>query len=712
MFLKNFSLVVFFIVSSIIISCNNDKISQFKLPSLYSSGMVLQRDTLITIKGEYSPDQKINIICSWGFDTVTYSDSKGRWKTQLKTNSDNKFQTITLSSSNNTYKLNDILLGEVWIAAGQSNMEQTFDYCCNSTDSLDSEIKSANYPKIRMYNIKKALSNIPLEDTQGEWVSAIGKNIIDFSAAGYFFAKNLHKELDVPIGIIHASWGSSNIQSWTNKKVLMNIGGYAEKFKNLYKDSIKYEKTINWYSKFKNKHSGSGAWDLFLASDILPEAIGYIDFFIPSWTKLDNMGHDAIKGHLNDSKYWKELDDAQTIKPILNNANFSGAILFKNKFIINSKDSKEYFVMIEPNEGVPFKLWEYDIYVNGEKQGSSLIDLEGREYQFNKNLHYYKINSDILQSGYNTIVIRIIGYADLGKLKIITSNNENLSFINDWKVKLLAEETLQIDNFKYPYTTFYDYSGFDINFDDIPEKFFLTHNTPSTIYNGMMAPILDYTIKGFIWYQGESNVGEGGKEHSEYRTIFPLMISDLRKFYGVNMPFYYAQLANYFNYGGMLPYFRQVQSEFLKIKNTGMIVTLDIGENYDFHPSNKHDVGKRFALLALKRTYGLKIVDSGPVPSGLDFEGKYVNLYFKNSEAGLKITNHGKSWFEIAGEDKIYYESNVDVYKNFLQLNSDFVQNPKYVRYAWSDTAKATLFNYKGLPASPFSSEYISATNQ
>ena len=143
-----------------------------------------------------------------------------------------------------------------------------------------------------------------------------------------------------------------------------------------------------------------------------------------------------------------------------------------------------------------------------------------------------------------------------------------------------------------------------------------------------------------------------------------------------------------------------------------MIVTLDIGENYDFHPSNKHDVGKRFALLALKRTYGLKIVDSGPVPSGLDFEGKYVNLYFKNSEAGLKITNHGKSWFEIAGEDKIYYESNVDVYKNFLQLNSDYVQNPKYVRYAWSDTAKATLFNSEGLPASPFSSEYISAINQ
>ena len=102
----------------------------------------------------------------------------------------------------------------------------------------------------------------------------------------------------------------------------------------------------------------------------------------------------------------------------------------------------------------------------------------------------------------------------------------------------MAEETFQIENFKYPYTAFYDYSNSDINFEDIPEKFFLTHNTPSTLYNGMMAPLLNYTIKGFIWYQGESNVGEGGKSHSLYKTIFPLMVSNLRGFYGKNMPFY------------------------------------------------------------------------------------------------------------------------------------------------------------------------------
>ena len=117
-------------------------------------------------------------------------------------------------------------------------------------------------------------------------------------------------------------------------------------------------------------------------------------------------------------------------------------------------------------------------------------------------------------------------------------------------------------------------------------------------------------------------------------------------------------------------------------------------------------------MLALNRTYGHKIIDSGPILNGLDFEGKYANLYFINTGTGLKMTNEGKSWFEIAGEDKIYYESNVDVFKNFLQLSSNYVGNPKFVRYAWSDTAKATLFNIEGLPASPFSSEYMHFINQ
>ena len=689
-------------------SCGNDKKSQFELPSLFSDGMVLQRDTLVLFTGKYFPNQKIDISCSWGFDTTTFSDSLGIWVTYLKTNSVNGQHQVNLSSLYDQYKIKNIVLGEVWVASGQSNMEHTFNYCCNSTDSSDVEINSAYYPDIRMFNVKKTLSVTPLYDTQGEWVSAKGKNIIDFSAVGYFFAKKLHKNLGTPIGIIHASWGASDLQSWTNKNVLKKFDGYSQKFETIKSDSLKYKKAKHWYEQFENIQSGSGAWDLFLSSNILPDTLGYFDFFLPKWKKLDDLGKGDIVMSSQKSKFWKELDEENIIKPILNNPSFSGATLFKNKFTVNSIHSREYFIAIGPGSDAPFKLWEYDIYINGQKQVSSLIDLNDREYHFIKSLQSYKINSDILKIGENSIIVRILGHVSLGDIKIKTSNSDDISFLNNWKVKLLAEETSQINNYSYPYTAFYNYENKEVNFSDIPEKYFINKNMPSVLYNAMLHPLLAYTVKGMVWYQGENNVNDP----AEYKNIFNEMINDLRISFGSPIPFYFAQLANYFNYGGKLSLFRQMQLGLLNIKNTGMVVTLDIGENYDIHPSNKRDVGNRFALLALSRTYGLKIVDSGPILNKLDFDGKYANLYFKNTGGGLKITDDDKPFFEIAGEDKIYFESDVNVYKNFLQLSSNYVKNPKFIRYAWSDTAKATLFNIEGLPASPFSSEYIEDINR
>ena len=709
-YIKNFisKIILLFLIFS---SCSKQKENSFEMPQLFSDGMVIQRDTTVTIWGKYLPNEKIDINCSWGFDTSTFSDSLGYWNAEVKTNFNRDPQNITLSSSKDLFKINDVLIGEVWIAAGQSNMEMTFDYCCNSTDSSSYELRTADFPKIRMYNVKKALSDHPLKDTEGKWISAEGKDIIDFSAAAYFFAKKLHLVLDVPIGIIHASWGSSNIQSWTNKNVLMGLDGFPEKFTTLQKDSLKFKKTKDWYSQFDNKYSGSGAWDLFLSSDILPD-IGYFDFFVPGWKELDIIGANEINDFKSDFNDWKELDEKNIIKPILNNSNFSGAVVFKNEFNIDSKNYSLFKVMIEPDADAPFALWEYDIYINGEKVGSSLLDLDEYNYQFNKKNRSYDIDKNFLKIGENTILIRILGYASLGQVKIKNNNKNDVAFLNNWKVKLLAEETLQIDNFKYPYTSFYNYSNKDINFSDIPEKFFLTHNTPSTLYNGMMHPLLNYTIKGLIWYQGESNVGEGGVGHPQYKKIFPLMINDLRKSYGESMPFYYAQLANYFNYGGMLPHFRQIQSEFLNVKNTGMVVTLDIGENYDFHPSNKHDVGNRFALLALNRSYGKNLIDSGPILKAIEKEGKYLNLYFINTGSGIMKIENDMTWFEVAGNDKNYFNAEVDVYKDFIQLFSERVIDPKYVRYAWSDTASATLFNIEGLPGAPFSGEYLKLSDK
>ena len=691
-----------FLTLSVSSSCSNPKKTMFKVPQLFSDGMVIQRDTTIAIWGTYFPNKKIDISCSWGFETKTFSDSFGNWNAKIETNLNRDQQSILISSSKDHLKIDDILLGEVWIASGQSNMEMTFDYCCNSTDSSSYEIKTANFSNIRMYNVKKALSQKPLSDTNGEWISAVGKKITNFSAVGYFFAKKLHLELDVPIGIIHSSWGGSNIQSWTNSNVLKRIDGFSEKLKIIQKDSLKYKKTREWYSQFEKTPSGSHWWDLFL-SEAFPK-ISYLDFLLPGWKNLDHLGENDIKNFSNDSYNWEELTEKNYIKPVLNNPAFSGATLFKNEFTLDSKNSNSYALMITPDKDKPDGLWEYDIYINGIRVGSSLIDLNGFDYVSNKQDQMYNIDSKILNVGKNVIIVRVFGNVSLGEVKI-KSSYRPISFTKDWKAKILAEEAFQIDNFKYPYTSFYNYNNKSIAFSDIPEKVFLKHNDPSSLYNGMMHPLLGYTIKGFIWYQGESNVG--GDAEVQYQKIFPLMVKDLRNSFGKNMPFYFAQIAPYINYAGMLPHFRHVQNSHLNIKNTGMVITLDVGENHDIHPSNKHDVGNRFALLALNRTYGKSFIDSGPELENIVQDGKYFNLYFKNCDSGLMPINNKKTWFEVAGSNKVYFDAEVSVFKNFIQLSSEGVIDPKYVKYAWSDTASATLFNNEGLPGSPFSSEYL-----
>ena len=417
------SLILFmsvFLTLSVSSSCSNRKETMFKVPQLFSDGMVIQRDTTIAIWGTYFPNKKIDISCSWGFDTDTFSDSFGNWNAKIETNLNRDQQSILISSSKDHLKIDDILLGEVWVASGQSNMEMTFDYCCNSTDSSSYEIKTANFSNIRMYNVKKALSQKPLSDTNGEWISAVGKKITNFSAVGYFFAKKLHLELDVPIGIIHSSWGGSNIQSWASSNVLKQIEDFSEKLKDIQKDSLKYKKTKDWYSQFENIPSGSHWWDLFL-SEAFPE-INYLDFLLPGWKSLDHLGENDIKNFSHDSYHWKDLTEKNIIKPILNNSNFSGAVLFKNEFELDSLHSDSYDLIIRPDKDKPSGLWEYDLYINGAKVGSSLIDLKGADYVSNKQDQKYNIDSKLLKIGENTIIFRVLGIASLGEIKIRSSS--------------------------------------------------------------------------------------------------------------------------------------------------------------------------------------------------------------------------------------------------------------------------------------------------
>ena len=203
---------IFILLTFLAISCQT-KENTMLLNSLFSDGMVLQQKEKVAFWGTSKPNQKVEVIGSWGTKSETTSDNDGEWVLYLDTPKAGGPFNIIVSSVRENVTISDVLIGEVWLAAGQSNMEMTFSYCCNSTDSAEYEISTANYPNIRMFNVKKQYSLEPTKIINGAWSKAVGDNIINFSATGYFFAKKLHKEINVPIGIIHASWGGSDAES-------------------------------------------------------------------------------------------------------------------------------------------------------------------------------------------------------------------------------------------------------------------------------------------------------------------------------------------------------------------------------------------------------------------------------------------------------------------------------------------------------------------
>lgn len=307
----------------------------------------------------------------------------------------------------------------------------------------------------------------------------------------------------------------------------------------------------------------------------------------------------------------------------------------------------------------------------------------------------------MLKSGFNEIALRVIGAGEISTITLTSADGKIRSLSGDWRYHISAEIYSQFDEYVFPYTSFYLYNQENIDLSGRPVSFtsYPKSGAYSSLFNGMINPLIPYTIKGVIWYQGESNVSFA----DAYATLLPAMIADWRKKWGSGFSFYFAQIAPYFNYGGRSGYFRDVQRKSLdEVTKSGMVVTIDIAEVYDIHPSNKHDVGYRYAGLALANDYGKAGISSGPLYQNHSIQGDTILVNFENADAGLELKKHRFSEFEISGEDTVFLQATVRVVKDAIAVFSPEVNHPKFVRYAWSDTASATLFNKAGLPASTF----------
>ena len=635
---------------------------QLRVSDLFSDHMVLQQRCKVNFWGGSTSGEKLTISASWGNRVSTIVHADGTWKVKLTTPKAGGPYNINIKTTKSNINIKDVLIGEVWLASGQSNMDIPLkgwppgDTIQNSALA----ISKANYPGIRFFKVPFKTSIIPVDSVNGKWLASSPATAGGFSATAYFYAEKLYEELHVPIGVIQSSIGGTPAEAWTSKGYLEKLGDFNEKIDQL--DKIK-DFVNDWFNKWPRQDipNTNQQWKAIRFSD---DAASKQSFDDSDWTSI------KLPGRID----------------LLPSGEFDGAIWFRKEFIVRDT-ATDYTLNIGSVDDMDAN------YINGKYVGG----LVGGG--FANEPRKMIIPKSIIVKGKNVIAVRVIdnggqGYVR-GPINLTNDKGEIIPLEGDWKSRLVAEML----NGK-----FYTY-GLQADISKRPDISILNSNSPTVLFNAMINPLIPYTIKGVIWYQGESNVGRA----EQYKRLFPILIEDWRSKWGNRLPFYFVQLAPYLYSAAdqkeQSQKLRDAQRYALKLPKTGMAVTLDIGYLKTAHPPNKQDVGNRLARFSLANQYGRKLVPSGPTYKKAIKSGNQIIIEFGSIGSGLRTADKGLFNFEIAGADKVYFTARAKIIDNKVVVSSSSVPYPLYVRYAWSDSSIASLFNKEGLPAGTFTSE-------
>lgn len=629
----------------------------------FSNHIVLQRNEKVAVWGKAKAGQTITVSGSWGSESTSISDDEGNWNLKLNTPKAGGPFEINIKNAKENILIKDVMIGEVWLASGQSNMQMPLKGWPPSDPIKDSEkeIANAQYSDIRMFTVARNYSLKEEEDFDGKWAVCSPENAPDFSATAYFFARRLHKELNIPIGIIHSSWGGTPAESWTSLGQIKTLDDFDE-IVSAIENPNQQKMTKNWFSQMTKKSIPTDPSD-WNTIDLNDEHIAETDFRREDWSITELPGRvDLVNGKGFDGAFWfvktVELKDVST----------------------------DYTFVSGPADDTDV------VFINGKRIGAT-------SYKFSENRNY-PIEKSLLKKGKNTIAIRIIDIGGPGSissdLKLINQKGDEISLSGKWSSKVTAEIYAG---------HIYSYNLEKTDLSKRPNIVYPSpYATPSSLFNAMIYPLIPYTFKGAIWYQGESNVGRS----EQYGRLFPTMIKDWRTKWNSEFPFYFVQIAPY-KYAGTVENksqeLRDAQRNTLSLNKTGMVVTLDIGNNTNIHPANKQDIGGRLAGLALANDYGKNIISSGPLYKNFTIKGKKIWLEFENIGLGLIAKESNLTQFEIAGADKNFVPAIAIIKGDKIKVFAPSVSKPKYVRYAWRDTSSASLFNKEGLPASSFTTE-------
>jgi sialate O-acetylesterase len=660
--------------------------AEVKLPALLSDHAVLQQSEATRIWGNAAPNEKIKVKLS-SAQAQTTADSAGHWQVTLDTREIGAGPFDLEVRGSNRLVVHDVVVGEVWIASGQSNMESPV----RRTDATDEEIAHSADAKIRQFKVRDTASAEPKDDVSGSWLVAGPETTGGFSAVAYYFQAGLREALNLPVGVINASWGGTPIEPWISPQAIDSVPEMKVRAERILQEVQDYPAKQAayiaafhaWASSHDREDHSTHSLSSFTGATV-PDA---------GWTTVTLPGKISGDGIPSAGAVWlrKKVDLA---------AHFANLPL-----------------QVDVGEPHGFER----VYWNGQEIGNVTPDafLPVAAH------HVFPVAPSLVRAGENVIAVRLydpVGpFDDGGKPTLQTYPASSLA--GDWLAK--AEYELSAPDAEavrqYPV---------------LPHLVVPANDRPGYLHNAMIHPLVPYTMKGVIWYQGESNAGHA----FQYRSDFPLLIHDWRAQWGTELPFYFCQLAGYglkvqAPQDSQWAELREAQTMTLAVPKTGEAVLIDLGEEKEPHYRDKRDAGRRLALVALANTYGKPMVASGPVYDSFAIEGDKIRIKFREVGDGLMVKpvpstykplslgseikplirnspNSEIEGLQICGDDHKWVWADARIEDGTVLVWSPSVPQPVAVRYAWADYPTVNLYNKEGLPAGPFRTDNFPGITQ
>jgi len=652
--------------------------------ALFGDGAVLQRDKPVPIWGRADPGERV-VVSFAGREKSTTADSAGRWSVTLDAlPASSTPATLTLTGKN-TVTIRNVLVGEVWLASGQSNMERKLRHI-----RADDDIAASADDALRFFNVNPVAENGagPADNVRGRWQASSPENSPAFSAVAWYFARRLREQLGVPVGVLSASVGGTPVEAWTSLDALLADKTLAPQV----------EADLRQYREFSATQT---AWVRAVTEWTRRHGRSYSTTTAETVAAFATAPADASAG-------WKTIRLPGEI-PV------DGVVWVRREVTVPpSSAGKELLVDINEIVGVDTVYW------NGRKVGGRALETYGGEGGGRRDVRrQYRVPAETVTAGTHTLAVRL--YAPWARPALrggyFTAGTQNLG--GEWLFK--AE------------TTFPPLDAEALASRPAPLRAPLRPwNLPASLYDNRIAPLVPYALRGAIWYQGEHNTDNPAR----YRVSFPALINDWRaRWNDPEMPFYWCQLPNFQDKTNDpdkrsgWPGLRAAQTHALSLPHTGQAVLIDVGEAGDIHPANKRDPGRRLAAIALAKTYGRTIEYSGPVCTGATAEDSAVSLRFDHLGGGLVahpipddylhttlpkrvtkplVRNSPGSeleGFALRDQNGGWFWAEAHIQGDRVVVRSRNVSKPTAVRYAWSANPTCNLYNKAGLPAAPFEIE-------